>query len=394
MISTAPVLTSAGMALQLRTLMGDTINFTRFKIGNGKIDSTSEIPNLTDLVNPQLEFGISEMTKKDNCVILKGTFSSADIETSFVWRELGVFCQGEGDSEVLYGYANDGASAGTLTKLGSDVTSEQTVEMVIIVDNTEHVTATISDSAVYATKEELSNHTGDRSNPHGVTAAQVGLGNVPNVSTNDQTPTYPDNQSLSNLQSGETMQTAFGKIRTAVANLITHLSDKVIHITAAERSTWNGKAEAKHEHSASDISSGTLPVNRGGTGASMACDARTNLSVPSNGCFLPSKGACVPEATSGTIVLPVNTSSYNVAFQYGNSVQLLMQFDVTIAAKISATLPYKCYAPSFLPIVANDGSCVGQAMLFSNWLVSTGTIPVKEGVRIFGTYMTSGYVVS
>lgn len=38
-----------------------------------------------------------------------------------------------------------------------------------------------------------------------------------------------------------------------------------------------GKAESSHKHSASDITSGTLPITRGGTNASTAAVARTNL---------------------------------------------------------------------------------------------------------------------
>ena len=39
------------------------------------------------------------------------------------------------------------------------------------------------------------------------------------------------------------------------------------------------KANSSHEHSAIDITSGTLPVNRGGTGATTESNARSNLSV-------------------------------------------------------------------------------------------------------------------
>lgn len=38
-----------------------------------------------------------------------------------------------------------------------------------------------------------------------------------------------------------------------------------------------GKADSSHNHSASDITSGTLPITRGGTNASTAAAARTNL---------------------------------------------------------------------------------------------------------------------
>lgn len=43
-----------------------------------------------------------------------------------------------------------------------------------------------------------------------------------------------------------------------------------------------GKADATHAHDAADISSGTIPIVRGGTGGGSAAAARTSLDVPSN----------------------------------------------------------------------------------------------------------------
>ena len=47
---------------------------------------------------------------------------------------------------------------------------------------------------------------------------------------------------------------------------ISHSNDSSIHVTATDKSNWNSKAAGSHTHSASNITSGTLPVNRGGTG--------------------------------------------------------------------------------------------------------------------------------
>ena len=51
-----------------------------------------------------------------------------------------------------------------------------------------------------------------------------------------------------------------------------------------------GKADTGHKHSASDITSGTLPVARGGTGAATAAAARTALDVPSNAAVIKTGG--------------------------------------------------------------------------------------------------------
>lgn len=72
----------------------------------------------------------------------------------------------------------------------------------------------------------LTSHINNKSNPHEVTASQVGLGNVPNVSTNNQTPTYTVYSTLTGLVSGEKLSEAFGKIAKAIKDLSSHLSNK------------------------------------------------------------------------------------------------------------------------------------------------------------------------
>ncbi len=69
-------------------------------------------------------------------------------------------------------------------------------------------------------KSSFGSHIKDFSNPHQVTKDQVGLGNVPNVTTNDQTPTYETPDDLSELSSGETLSSAFGKLSKTVSEFI------------------------------------------------------------------------------------------------------------------------------------------------------------------------------
>ncbi|MBQ8088478.1 MAG: hypothetical protein IJ234_08670 [Clostridia bacterium] len=64
-----------------------------------------------------------------------------------------------------------------------------------------------------------------RDNPHNVTKGQVGLSEVPNVSTNNQTPTYTKATSEQNLSSGEKLSVAMGKIARDLETLLNHLKD-------------------------------------------------------------------------------------------------------------------------------------------------------------------------
>lgn len=266
MISVAPTITEAGRNLQIRAIAGETITFTRFKIGNGELADT-DISALVDLINPLVEFSINEMDKSATGYIkLTGKFDSTFITSDFRWRELGIFCKGEDDIEVLYAYSNDGENAGMLKANSTDVVAEQTVALVIAVGDATSVTAILSESVLYAAKTDFDAHVADSTNPHKVTKEQVGLGNVPNVSTNNQTPTYSLPQVETELESGETMGAAFGKIAKAIKSFIAHLSNKSNpHGNTAEQI---GAAKSEHTHSAADVNTGTLSPQRGGTGIS------------------------------------------------------------------------------------------------------------------------------
>lgn len=81
-------------------------------------------------------------------------------------------------------------------------------------------------SAGTTAQTNLNTHTSNKSNPHSVTKSQVGLGNVPNVATNDQTPTYSAASTLATLTSGEKLSVSMGKIMKAIADLISHIGNK------------------------------------------------------------------------------------------------------------------------------------------------------------------------
>lgn len=124
--------------------------------------------------------------------------------------------------------------------------------------------ASKTDLNSYTTTSSFDSHVNSSTNPHSVTKSQVGLGNVPNVATNDQTPTYSSSSSLSALTSGEKLSVAFGKIAKAISDLISHISNKSNphEVTVSQI----GAAASTHTHSASDITSGYFTIDRGGIG--------------------------------------------------------------------------------------------------------------------------------
>ncbi len=93
-------------------------------------------------------------------------------------------------------------------------------------NETSGLTADNVQDAIDEQQNNIDSHAGNKNNPHSVTKSQIGLGNVPNVTTNNQTATYTKASTLANLVSGETLSAAFGKIAKAITDLISHMGNK------------------------------------------------------------------------------------------------------------------------------------------------------------------------
>lgn len=310
-------LTPSGMDLLLRTIAGEaTIDFTAVQLGNGADAGESAAA----LSNPLLTVEISSYDVGDIFVTLTSTFSNQTVSAGFRATELGVLAKDPDDPErtLLYAYAYTQDDQADYIPASADKVLETQMDVMVYIGDAQNVTASISESLVYASKAELEAHIQDASNPHKVTKEQVGLGSVPNVATNDQTPTYTMAGTLTALVSGERLSAAMGKLARAVSSLISHLADrKNPHgVTAAQA----GAAAASHKHSAADITSGVLGTARGGTGNAngQAASAvklatsrtiRVNLSSTSSASFNGTSN--VSPGVSG--VLPVNHGGTGVS---------------------------------------------------------------------------------
>lgn len=107
---------------------------------------------------------------------------------------------------------------------------------------------------------DLINHLADTNNPHVVTKSQIGLGSVPNVSTNDQTPTYTQASTFANIISGEKLSVSMGKIMRAIGELISHLNSKTNPhtVTATQIGLGNVPNVATNDQAPTYTSAATL----------------------------------------------------------------------------------------------------------------------------------------
>lgn len=275
-------LTNAGIELLANVQVGaDTLTFTKMALGDG-VNSTP-ITELTALVSKKIECNVSAGKYIGTGTYQIGAFfSNTEVTAGFWWREIGIFAKGNNGTEILYSYANAG-DAGDYIPVGTDERIEKYIYNSLIVGDAENVTAEIdkSDSFILSTEKgkadgvatlddngkvpyeqlpemnfvetetyNVSNQKAEEhykaKNPHNITAETVGLEKVPNVATNDQTPTYTEATTTETLTSGEKLSVAFGKIKKAITDLISHIKDTTTHITSTERTDWNSKAPSGH----------------------------------------------------------------------------------------------------------------------------------------------------
>ena len=180
-------------------------------------------------------------------------------------------------------------------------------------------------------------HISNKSNPHGVIKSQVGLGNVPNVATNDQVPTFTQAAALANLTSGEKLTMMLGKIAKAIADFITHKADGVQHITATERTNWNDADSKKHTHSNKaviDKVTQAMLDKLAGIAPGAEVNVQSDWSVTDTGsdAFIKNKPASLP-ANGGT------------ASKLSNAIQI-SNYDTFVPPKVAAG--------AVTPIMANS----------------------------------------
>ena len=263
------VVTAAGIELLARCLTGRNVVISK-AVGGESVSAALSLMALKSIGEPCHELNLFRIENEGGRIVVNLRVQNKGLSEEYTLRQIGLFARLEGDdsddnndSDVLFAVIQD--SVGEVIPKESDNPEFLTeFDFVIPVSNADKISVEITPNTfatgedIVKVEKEIGEHISDKGNPHGVTKAQVGLGNVPDVATNDQTPTYTAAVSLGELTGGEKLSIAFGKIAKAVKELISHIADNVRHITAAERTDWNSKAAGNHTHLAATQSAAGL----------------------------------------------------------------------------------------------------------------------------------------
>lgn len=354
--------TKAGIEYAALTAQGKIIEFTKGKFGDG-VRSTENITELTDLIHPLGELPISKKSVKNSTIITTTQFSNrvgGSILPTFYLMEIGLFAKvvnadGTDDDEhpeTLIGYAFDGHG----DKIIGTSLSEFIINIPLTVADVNNVTVDI-DSLVYPTlkqfedevntrkteDEELQNslnvHITDTSNPHGVTAEQIGLDKVPNVATNDQTPTFTEAATRVNITSGETLSTLFGKIKKFFADL------KTVAFTGSYTDLSNKPTSMQNPNSLTLTMNGSSSSYNGASSASKSWYAPTSAGTAGYNLISNGSGApvwqqppyAVCSSSSGTRAKTVSITNFKLVTGTRVSVKFSNKTSTTPILNVSST---------------------------------------------------------
>lgn len=129
------------------------INFSKIKIGDGRLDNYDNPAELEHLINQKVEKGILSLKQESDTVILTTNIDNVSLRTGYYPREIGVFVNDNGQ-EIMYYYMNDGDETSWIPP-ETDGPFKIELKLNLIASNAQSITVPNSGKDLYITKEFL-----------------------------------------------------------------------------------------------------------------------------------------------------------------------------------------------------------------------------------------------
>ena len=129
------------------------INFSKIKIGDGRLDNYDNPAELEHLINQKVEKGILTLNQEHDTVILTTNIDNVSLRTGYYPREIGVFVSDNGQ-EIMYYYMNDGDETSWIPP-ETDGPFKIELKLNLIASNAQSIIVEGSGKELYITKEFL-----------------------------------------------------------------------------------------------------------------------------------------------------------------------------------------------------------------------------------------------
>ena len=129
------------------------INFSKIKIGDGRLDNYDNPAELEHLINQKVDKGILTLNQEHDTVILTTNIDNVSLRTGYYPREIGVFVNDNGQ-EIMYYYMNDGDETSWIPP-ETDGPFKIELKLNLIASNAQSIIVQGSGKELYVTKEFL-----------------------------------------------------------------------------------------------------------------------------------------------------------------------------------------------------------------------------------------------
>ncbi|MDE7309821.1 MAG: phage tail protein [Lachnospiraceae bacterium] len=245
---TGLTLTVEGRNALNQAQLAGRIQFKSIVVGDGA--APVNFRTLKKLVHQLYEItDIKVDMTEDGCTV---TADFPKVDYDYYFREIGIIVTTD-EGDRLYVYDNCGEDAQYMVSSTGVETTKKRIRLALAISDVEEITVSAAEilyvayddyentiknlkqdlqeeneraqTAEETNKNSLVNHVSDKTNPHKVTKAQVGLGNVDNTADMDKPVSTAQQEALDR-----------------------HTENNAVHITEAERTNWNDANTKKHTH--------------------------------------------------------------------------------------------------------------------------------------------------
>ncbi len=129
------------------------INFSKIKIGDGRLDNYDNPAELEHLINQKVDKGILTLNQEHDTVILTTNIDNVSLRTGYYPREIGVFVNDNGQ-EIMYYYMNDGDETSWIPP-ETDGPFKIELKLNLIASNAQSIVVEGAGKGLYITKEFL-----------------------------------------------------------------------------------------------------------------------------------------------------------------------------------------------------------------------------------------------
>ncbi len=207
------ILTEKGKELQAQVEAGLQLVISRIAVSSELSDQPGKLEAVPSEVQ---ELQIDGVAPDGDRAVITAALSNMQVDESYMLHMIGVYALDESGDEILFLIGQD--TVGDEIKPGVEEEIILEYNIALKVSNAEQVIfcRNLDD---YVRKSQFYEHAENFDNPHRTTKAQVGLSEVPNVSTNHQTPTWERAAKRILPESGDTLDVIMGKIEKYLSDL-------------------------------------------------------------------------------------------------------------------------------------------------------------------------------